>query len=72
MTELLKHALAEVGKLTQSEQDTIAALILDEIADERQWDEAFARSQSQLAKLAEKVRGDIAAGQVRDIGTDEL
>jgi len=64
MTELLKQALAEVGKLTQSEQDSIAALILDEIADERRWDEAFARSQPQLVKLAEKVRSDTAAGRV--------
>jgi hypothetical protein len=72
MTQLLKDAIEQVQKLTSDEQDTIAAIILDEISDERQWDEAFARSQDQLAKLAEKVRADIRSGRTRDIGIDDL
>jgi len=72
MTQLLEQALAEVRKLTQSEQDAIAALILDEIADEQRWDDAFSRSQDQLGQLAAKVRDDIRAGRVRNVGMDEL
>jgi hypothetical protein len=72
MTELLQQALAEVQKLPDAEQDTIAAMILEEIEDERRWDEAFARSQDQLARLADRVREDIRAGRVRDMGIDEL
>ena len=72
MTELLQQALAKVQKLPDAEQDAIAAIILEEIADERRWDEAFARSQEQLARLADRVREDIRAGRVRDIGVDEL
>ena len=48
MTELLEKALAEVQELPDSEQDAIAAIILDEIADERRWEEAFKRSQEPL------------------------
>ena len=72
MTQLLEQALAEVRKLAEPEQDAIAALILEELADERRWDEAFARSQEPLARLAAKVREDIRAGRVRGVGMDEL
>jgi hypothetical protein len=72
MTRLLEQALAEVRKLPDPSQDAIAALILEGIADERRWDEAFARSQEQLGRLAEQVREDIRAGRVRDVGIDEL
>lgn len=72
MTQLLEQALAQLEKLPQDEQDAIAALILEEIADERRWDESFARSQDRLAELAAKVREDIQAGRVRDVGVDEL
>jgi hypothetical protein len=72
MTQLLEKAIGEARKLPASEQDSIAALILDELADERRWDEAFANSQDQLSKLAAKVRRDIADGRVRNVGIDEL
>ena len=72
MTQLLEQALAELQKRPASEQDAIAALILDELADEQRWDQAFARSQDQLARLAEKVRTDIREGRVKDVGVDEL
>ena len=72
MTQLLEQALAEVQKLSQSEQDAIAALILEEISDEQRWDEAFSRSQDQLGRLAAKVRDDIREGRIRSAGIDEL
>jgi hypothetical protein len=65
MTQLLEQAIDEARKLPAPAQDAIAALILDQIADDRAWDEAFARSQDQLAQLAAKARADIAAGRVR-------
>jgi hypothetical protein len=72
VTKLLKQALAEIEKLTAPEQDAIASLILDEVVDEQRWDDAFAQSQGQLSKLAEKVRADIRSGNVLDLGIDEL
>lgn len=72
MTELLEKALAEVSKLSAEEQDAIAALILEALEDERQWEAAFSASPDKLAKLAEKVREDIRAGRVREMGFDEL
>ncbi len=72
MTQLLEQALAEVRKLSQQAQDAIAALILDELDDEKRWDVAFGRSHESLARLAAKVRQDIAAGRTKSIGVDEL
>lgn len=61
MIQLLQQALAEIEKHPAGEQDAIAAQILDEIADERRWDEAFARSQHQLGRMAEWVRHEVLA-----------
>jgi hypothetical protein len=72
MTQLLQHALSEVNKLSESDQDAIAAVILAELADERRWQESFAGSQNKLAILAEKVREDIRSGKVLDGGFDQL
>jgi hypothetical protein len=72
MSQLLEKALAQVSRLPEPDQDAIASLILDELADDRLWNEAFARSQEQLGRLADRVRQDIRAGRVRNIGIDEL
>jgi hypothetical protein len=56
MTQLLEQAMGEVRKLPDAGQDAIAAIILEEIADDRRWDDAFARSQDQLGRLANRVR----------------
>ena len=37
LTKLLDRAISEVQKLSDAEQDTIAALILDRIADDQAW-----------------------------------
>lgn len=72
VTHLLEQALAELEELPEAGQDAIAAMILEEIADERRWDQTVARSQDQLARLADRVREDIRAGRVKDLGIDEL
>ncbi len=72
MTHLMQQAVDEVKKLPDPEQDAIAAMILDELADERRWQESFARSADQLSGLAAKVRDDIRAGRVTSGGFDQL
>lgn len=72
MTHLLDHALERVRELTPEDQDAIAAIILDELEDERAWDEQFAATQTQLSRVADKVRQDISAGRVREFEVDEL
>lgn len=71
MTQLLEQAIDAVRKLPASAQDAIAALILEQITDDRAWDDAFARSQDQLARLAARAREQVAAGQTRRLGRRE-
>lgn len=72
MTRLLEKVLTEVYKLPPEKQNTIAAMILEELEDERLWDKAFAESQDKLSQLARKVRADIKADSVKKMGIDEL
>lgn len=72
MTQLPEQALTEVKKLPAAEPDATAALILEKLADERHWQESYARSQDQLARLAAKAREDIRAGRVQSGGFDLL
>jgi aspartate/glutamate racemase len=72
MTQLLQKALEEVYKLPSEEQNIIAQLILDELEDERLWEETFAASEEKLSRLADKVRQDIREGRTKPLGIDEL
>lgn len=72
MTQLLEKALTEVYKLPPEKQDAIAAVILEELEDERLWDKTFVESEDKITQLAGKVRADIKAGHIRKMGIDEL
>ncbi len=72
MSQLLDHAIAEVRKLPDAEQDAIAALIMGEIEDDRQWEEALARSPAKLSALAARAEEQVRAGRCRAVGFDEL
>lgn len=67
MTQLLEKALSEVAKLPEAEQDAVAAILLQELASERRWSEAFANSQDLLAGLAEKALAEHAAGRTQPL-----
>ena len=69
MTKLLDRAITEVGKLSDAEQDAIAALILERLADDQAWERSFARSQNQLAAMAERAREQVRSGRFRDLGS---
>ena len=69
MTKLLDQAITEVQKLADAEQDAIAALILDRIADDQAWEHSFARSQNQLSAMAQNAREQVRTGRFRDLGS---
>ncbi len=54
MTKLLEKAFARATRLPSEEQDALAAIILDELSDERRWAETFRASQTALEKLADE------------------
>ena len=67
MTKLLEQALEQVAKLPASEQDAVAAILLEELASEQRWAESFAKSQDKLAKLAEKALAEYNAGRTKPL-----
>jgi hypothetical protein len=67
MTKLLEKALEEVAKLPASEQDAVAAILLEELASEQRWVQSFAKSQDQLAKLAEEAIAEYKAGRTKPL-----
>ncbi|NJP11281.1 MAG: hypothetical protein HC866_18875 [Leptolyngbyaceae cyanobacterium RU_5_1] len=72
MTELLERAIARLQTLPESEQDAIALMILEEIEDERRWDEAFSRSPDVLAKLATSAMAEYHAGKTQELDPETL
>lgn len=67
MTQLLEKVVSEVAKLPPSEQDALAAILLDEIASEQKWGELFAKSQDKLAQLAGEALAERHAGKIKPL-----
>lgn len=65
MTELLEKAFAKVLELPEKEQNEIASLILEEIADEQKWQKSFANSTTQLEILAQEALKEYKLGKTR-------
>ena len=65
MTKLLEEAFSAASKLSEEEQDAIATLIMEELASERKWAEAFSKSQDELAKLAEEALEEFKQGKTK-------
>jgi hypothetical protein len=67
MTKLLETALEQVAKLPASEQDAMAAIVLEELASEQRWADSLAKSQDKLAKLAEEALAEYKAGRTKPL-----
>jgi hypothetical protein len=72
MTKLLEEAFAEAAKLPEQEQDALAAVILEELASERRWDQAFADSADLLAQLADQALAEHRAGKTQVLDPERL
>ena len=72
MSQLLDRAVEVVRGLPDSDQDAIAALILEEIEDDRRWDEAFAHTPGKLAALAARADEQVRADRRQTQGNTRL
>ena len=72
MTELLKKAFTEASKLPEAEQDAFARWLLEELASEKCWDEAFAKSEDLLRELADEALAEHRAGKTKPLNPDKL
>ena len=67
MTELLEKAFAEASKLSPEEQDFLAQMLLDDLASEELWEQAFAQSQDKLAQLADEALAEYHRGETKTL-----
>jgi len=67
MTKLLEKVLSEASKLPPSEQDALAAILLNELASEERWTASFAKSQDVLERLAEEALTEYRAGLTKPL-----
>ena len=69
MTQLLEKAISKAHALPsqEQEQDILAAIILDEIASEKNWSASFAKSQNLLSVLADEAIAEDAAGKTKPL-----
>ncbi|MBF2007160.1 MAG: hypothetical protein IGS49_17255 [Chlorogloeopsis fritschii C42_A2020_084] len=72
MTELLEQAISRLKTLPPTEQDAIAAIILEELEDEVRWDSAFAKSKDVLANLAGEAMTEYRAGKTQELDPETL
>ncbi|HEY9298820.1 MAG TPA: hypothetical protein VIQ31_21185 [Phormidium sp.] len=72
MTELLEQAIERLKTLPASEQDAIAAMILEELEDKIRWNETFKRSQDSLALLAAEAMAEYRAGKTQELDPETL
>ena len=72
MTQLLKKAFDQAAQLPPEEQDALANWVLEEIASERRWDEAFRASADRLKALAEEALQEAREGRTEELDPDRL
>ena len=67
MTELLEKAFAEAANLPEHEQDVLAKALLEDLAAEEKWNEAFAGSHEKLAMLADEALAEFEQGETKPL-----
>jgi hypothetical protein len=72
MTELLQQAISKIKTLPSDQQEAIATLILEEIEEEKRWDQSFARSPDLLAKLAAEAMTEYRQGKTQELDPETL
>jgi hypothetical protein len=70
MTTSLQQAFQMASILQADQQEALAAVLLEELESERQWQAAFDASQDALGKLADEALAEHRQGKTRDL--DEL
>ena len=67
MTKLLEKAVNEINKLPEKEQNEMALIILEEIKDEKLWEEKFDKSQDLLSNLADEALDEYKKNNTKDL-----
>ena len=72
MNTRLKEVMNKISRLSEADQERLAAVIEEELEDEARWQVAFDASRPQLRRLAEEAREDYRAGRTEPLDPDSL
>lgn len=72
MTKALKKAFEAASRLSDADQDELAAAILEELEADERWEAAFARSQDALERLADEALEEYRADRTEPLDPDAL
>jgi phosphopantothenate synthetase len=72
MTRALKKAFEAASRLSDRDQDELAAAIIEEMHADERWEAAFARSQDALERLADEALEEHRAGRTEPLDPDAL
>jgi len=72
MTKLLNEAFKKASELPETEQDSLAKWLLEELESEREWDRLFAQSQDALRRLAKEALEAHKLGKTKPMDFDRL
>ncbi|HEY0141389.1 MAG TPA: hypothetical protein VGF48_10870 [Thermoanaerobaculia bacterium] len=72
MVTLMERVVAEVSKLPEVEQESVAAWILAELESERRWDDLFAQSPDLLSAMAAEAVREDEAGLTEPLDPEKL
>jgi cell division inhibitor SulA len=70
MHSSLEQAISRAAALPEDQQQVLASILLEEMASESRWQQAFASSQDVLKRLAEEALEEDRRGETRDL--DEI
>ena len=72
LTASLEKAIVEASRLSEEEQDALAAWIVQEMAFEKRWVKAFSDSSDKLALLAEEALDEHRRGETKPLDPEQL
>lgn len=72
MTQLLTKAFEQAARLPEPDQIAFANFILEELASDLRWQQAFERSQDLLAQLADEALAEHRAGLTLELDPEKL
>jgi len=72
MTKLLEEAFKKASELPETDQDTLAKWLLEELRSERQWESMFAESQDVLDRLADQALDAHKRGKTKPMDFERL
>lgn len=70
MTEALRKAFEAASKLSEADQESLAAAILAELEAEGVWDQVFRSSEAALGRLADEALDEYRAGRTKPADSD--